>query len=433
MIRIHNVRILTMEEDRDIFFGELWIEGAFITYVGPSVDDDDLPHFKQVIDGEGNLMMPGFKNAHAHTAMTFLRGASDDLTLHEWLNQIVFPAEAKLTEEDVYWLTHLGILEYLSSGITACFDMYPFVEARRRAYEDAGFRAVFCGYVNNFISSVEEMEEQFTSYLVGDGKDGNTFTTYQLGFHAEYTTSRELLQQIALLSHKYEAPVFMHCSETRLEVEECIKTNGMGPVQYMDSLGLFDFGGGVFHGVFLSDDELKILAEKQVMVITNPASNLKLASGVARIIDFQKAGVTVALGTDGPASNNALDMFREMYLVTALQKVSTQDPAALPAYEVLKMATVHGSHTMRLYDTDVLKVGNKADLIMINLNRPNMQPLTNLINHLVYSANNTNVKMTMIDGVIHYMDGQYFVSIDVEEIYKKANEIYQRILVGGQN
>lgn len=428
MIRIHNVRLLTMEEDQDIFFGELWVDGSHITYIGPEVDKKDLPRFTYVIDGEENLIMPGFKNAHAHTAMTFLRGASDDLVLHEWLNQIVFPAEAQLTDEDVYWLTYLGILEYLSSGITACFDMYPFVSARQNAYEEAGFRAVFCGYVNNFVSSVDEMEEQFRSYLVNEEKEGSSLTSYQLGFHAEYTASKELLEQIAQLSHIYKAPLFMHCSETRSEVEECIEHNGMGPVEYMDSFGLFDYGGAVFHGVFLSDTEIEILAQKEVAVVTNPASNLKLASGVARVLDFQKAGVQVALGTDGPASNNALDMFREMYLVTVLQKVTTLNPAALPAREVLKMATVHGSRTMRLYDTEVLKIGNKADLIMIDLSRPNMQPHTNLINHLVYSANNSNIKMTMIDGVIRYMDGEFIVPVDVDEVYEKANEVYQRIL-----
>ena len=422
-IRFYNVRILTMEEDRPVFQGELWVEGSRITYVGPS-REGTVAVWDREIDGKGNLLMPGFKDAHTHSAMTFLRSFADDLPLDTWLTQRVFPAEAKLTGEDVYWLSKLAVLEYLTSGITAQFDMYMHRPDMDRAMEECGFRTVYCESINNFGGTLQEVEEEFLRYQ----NCGSDLLTYQLGFHAEYTTSRALMEGLAALAEKYRAPVYVHCSETLREVEDCRRRTGMTPPVYMDSLGLFRYGGGLFHGVHLEEEDYQVIKKRSLSIVTNPASNLKLASGVADVRKMLERGILVGIGTDGPASNNCLDMFREMFLVTGLQKVLHQDPQAVPALEVLRMATVNGARIMGLLDCDILAPGKRADLILINLNSPNMQPLQNMEKNLVYSGSKANVSMTMINGKILYQDGAFYVGVSPEGIYAQANRIARRIL-----
>ena len=251
--------------------------------------------------------MPGFKNAHTHSAMTFLRSYADDMKLQEWLFDKVFPAEAKLTSDDVYHLTKLAILEYLTSGITAAFDMYKLKQDSAKAAEELGFRMVFCGDINDFGGTLEEMEQDYFRYQCEE----TPLLSYQFGFHAEYTTSRNLMEGIAQLAGKYKKPVYVHCSETKREVEECREKTGMTPIAYMDSLGLFENGGGLFHGVHLDEADFDIMKKKKICVVTNPASNLKLASGIAPVKTYLEKGIPVAIGTDGPASNNCLDMFKD--------------------------------------------------------------------------------------------------------------------------
>lgn len=424
--RIYNARILTMEANRDIFAGEVWIENDAIVYVGEPAGTDALKGWcqDQEIDARQNLLMPGFKNAHTHSAMTFLRSHADDMKLDEWLYKRVFPAEAQLTGEDVYWLTRLAILEYLTSGITAVFDMYFQREQGEKAAIDAGFRNVFCESINDFGGTLAAVEADYHRY----NQDPQRLISYQLGFHAEYTTSKELMTGLAGLSQKYRAPVYVHCSETAPEVADCRQRTGMTPVAYMDSLGLFEYGGGLFHGVHMEETDFDIIKKRNLFVVTNPASNLKLASGIAPVKRYLDEGVMVAIGTDGPASNNCLDMFREMFLVTGLQKAVCNDPEAVPAMEVLKMATANGAYAMGLGECDVLSPGKKADLIMIDLQQPNMQPLQNIAKNVVYSGSKQNVKMTMIAGRVLYQDGEFHMDLPAAEIYVRANAIARRIL-----
>lgn len=421
--RIYNVRILTMEAGRDIFRGEVWIKGDTIAYVGPVVWDSGEIWDKE-IDGQGDLLMPGFKNAHTHSGMTFLRSHADDMKLDEWLNQRVFPAEAKLTEEDICWLNKLAVMEYLTSGITSVFDMYLNKQAALRTVKDTGYRMVICENLNDFSGSVREAEEDYKTY----NQDPDRLISYQLGFHAEYTTGRPLMEALSGLSEKYRIPVYVHCSETRREVEDCRTRTGMTPAAYMDSLGLFDHGGGIFHGVHMDDADFDILKQRGLYVVTNPASNLKLASGIAPVKRYMDLGIPVAIGTDGPASNNCLDMFREMFLTTALQKAVCDDPEAVPAMEVLKMAVVNGAHAMGLPECDRLAEGRKADMILIDLQQPNMQPLQNIEKNLVYSGSKQNVRMTMVAGKVLYQDGVCDLGSSKEEIFARANESARRIL-----
>lgn len=410
-----------MANGTDILEGEIHIDGERVSFAGTKEEAGKVKNntaWDREIDACGNIVMPGFKDAHTHSAMTFLRSYADDLPLQEWLYNRVFPMEAKLTEEDVLWCSRLAILEYLTSGITANFDMYMKNEANARASAEAGFRTVLCGSINDFGGTIEEIESEYNYF-----NDYNPLISYQLGFHAEYTTKRETLEGMAWLAQRYKAPVYTHNSETRAEVEGCIERYGKTPAAFLDSLGMFEYGGGGFHCVYMTDEDLAICKEKNIWAVTNPASNAKLASGIAPVQKMHGMGIGLAIGTDGPASNNCLDMFREMFLVTGLAKLREEDASAVDAWEVLKMATVNGSKAMGLPDTDVLAGGKLADLIMIDLHQPNMQPINNIPKNLVYSGSKQNVKMTMIQGKILYENGKFADSYDVEQIYRKANEI----------
>lgn len=420
-IRIYHARILTMEQGAEIMDGEIQVDGERITYVGP-MQNGSGQTWDREMDAQGNLIMPGFKNAHTHSAMTFLRSFADDLPLQEWLYEQVFPMESKLTEEDVYWGAVLANMEYLTSGITSNFDMYLKNEANARASRDVGFRTVLCGSINDFGGTVGEIEEEYLRYNAFD-----PLISYQLGFHAEYTTKKETLEGMAALSRKYQAPVYTHNSETKNEVAGCVERYGMTPTALFDQLGLLEYGGGGFHCVHMTDQDLEICRNKKICVVTNPASNMKLASGIAPIQKMLDLGIGLAIGTDGPASNNCLDMFREMFLVTALQKLQEEDAAALDAVEVLWMATAGGAHAMCLPECDVLAAGKYADLIMIDLHQPNMQPLNHIAKNLVYSGSKQNVKMTMVNGKILYEDGQFQIGVDPAEVYQRVNASIERM------
>lgn len=431
-IRFFNAKILTMEAGKEIFDGEVWIEDTKILYVGTGEDKEAF--FKRTgitcmiwdeeIDCEGNLLMPGFKDAHTHSGMTLLRSLADDLPLQEWLNGQIFPTEAKLRKEDIYEASRLAVLEYLTSGITSIFDMYLAPEETGRACEEMGMRCVQVSGLNNFTQSPEFMEKMYLTY--NQNKE-DSLLSYQMGFHAEYTCSKDLLLQAADLAHKYKAPVFMHLSETEAEVLACRERYGMSPVQFLDAIGMFEYGGGGYHCVHLSEEDMDIFEKKKLYVITNPASNLKLASGIAPVTALLERGIKVAIGTDGAASNNCLDLFREMFLVSGLAKIREKDAAVVDATEVLKMACVNGAGAMQLTDCDGLLAGKKADLIMIDLQLPNMQPLNHIAKNIVYSGSKQNVKMTMINGKILYRDGKFFVGVKPEEIYQRVNSIMQRI------
>ena len=419
--RIYNANILTMENGTDVFKGEIRIEGDTITYVGDG-KDQSAGRWDREIDAGRNLVLPGFKNAHTHSAMTFLRSFADDLPLLEWLHNRVFPMEAHLKPEHVLWFSKLAIMEYLTSGITANFDMYFFPEQIAQASIETGFRTVMVSGLNNFGGTVEELEENYLKF-----NDYHDLISYKLGIHAEYTCSDELMRSVADLAYKHCAPVFMHLSETEQEVRECQERHdGLGPVKYFDSIGMFDYGGGGYHSVHLDEEDIEIFKAHDLYAVTNPASNLKLASGICHTADLLEAGVPMAIGTDGPASNNCLDFFREMFLVTGLGKIREMDAAAVPAESVLEMAAVNGARAMGLYDCDCLAPGKKADLIMIDLKQPNMQPEHNLVKNLVYSGSKQNVKMTMIAGKVLYEDGKFDIGVEPEEVYAKANELVRR-------
>ena len=414
--RFYNARILTMTDLNMPSTGEVWVEGNTITHVGSG--KADAPHWDREINLNGNVLMPGFTNAHTHSAMTFLRSFADDLPLQDWLTKQVFPMEAKLNEEHIYHLSKLAILEYLTSGITANFDMYLTPDSIVRASVDTGFRTVLTGAVNDFSQSVELVDHWYQQY-----NNYHELISFELGFHAEYTTSRDKLEAIAALAKQYRAPVYTHNSETEAEVQQCVSRTGMTPTVYLDSLGIFDYGGGGYHCVHMSEQDLDIVQQRGLSVVTNPASNLKLASGIAPIREMLRRGINIGIGTDGPASNNCLDMFREMFLVTALAKVREKDAAAVSADDVLRMATVGGAAAMNLPRCGTIQEGQLADLIVIDLEQPNMQPVNNIAKNIVYAGSKQNILLTMVNGMIRYERGEFHIGVDPKEIYVAAQEI----------
>ena len=420
MIRFFNGKTLRFGGGMRISDEEVWVDGGSIVHVGPA--PEELPEFQRQIDLKGDLLIPGFKDAHTHTAMTFLRSLADDMPLDKWLSEQVWPNEAKLTGEAVYCFTRLGIMEYLSGGITSAFDMYVKNDDYAQACIDSGFRTVICSGLNNFDADPENIEREYLKF-----NHLHELVSYTLGIHAEYTTSMERMEYMASLAEKYQAPCYMHCAETKSEVAGCVERYGLTPPQLLDKVGLFRYGGGGFHCTWMSEEDVALFARKGLWAITNPASNLKLASGIAPIARMQRAGVKLAIGTDGAGSNNALDMFREMYLVTALQKFAEDDASACPADTVLEMACVGGARAMGLACCDDIAPGKKSDLAVIDLHRPNMQPLNNIGKNLVYAGSKENVRLTMVNGRVLYENGEFFIGGEPERIYAEANDFMRRL------
>lgn len=417
MIRFCNARIMPMlaPGDCSIIEGELWTENERISYVGPA--RQDMPAFEREIDLHGDLVIPGFKDAHTHIPMVFLRSFADDLPLHDWLEHQIFPREARLYPEALYAFTRLGILELLSGGVTAAFDMYFHRDAYVQAVLDCGFRSVLCGALSAGDADWDIAARDFEKYnamgpLVG----------YRLGFHAEYTANEALLRYISGLAHELHAPVWAHNSETRTEYEGCIERHGVSPTRWFEKLGLYDYGGGGFHCVWFDEGDMQIFRDRGLWAVTCPASNAKLASGVAPLCEFIEKGMNLAVGTDGASSNNALDMFREMYLACVLQKLRREDAAACPAGDILYAACSAGARAMGLPYCDSLAPGKWADLAVIDLSRPSMRPILAPAQNLVYSGSKDCVRLTMVAGRILYEDGKFHVGDTAEHIIAEAEK-----------
>ncbi len=417
-----NARILTMKDDEDIFVGDVIVSDNRISYVGPSIDHKES--FDRVIDCSHYLLMPTFKNCHAHSAMVFLRSLADDLPTGEWLTKYCFPCEDNLNPDDIYELNKVAYLEYVSGGIGAVCEMYFYPRSSIKSANEFGMRTV----INGVITSYQNVDQ--LGGLYEELHNENGLMSLVFGVHAEYTVSEEDVDNISRLVHKYKVPFFTHCSETREEVEKCYEKRGMSPVEYFNSKGLFDYGGAIYHGVWLSDYDIKILKQKNVAVVINASSNAKLASGVANVEKLKANGITLCIGTDGAASNNSLDMFKEMTLIYSLAKLTNMNPEAGNPIDILKMATVNGARVLGLNDCDVIAEGKLADIMLLDLNQPNMQPMHNIVKNIVYAGNKSNVYMTMINGKIVYENHQYNIDEDINDIYDKVQKISDRLTEG---
>jgi 5-methylthioadenosine/S-adenosylhomocysteine deaminase len=402
---IYNALLLTMEPDsHPLYPGFVAITRGEIAAVGQATNQRDLPAARTSFDAGGNLVMPGLINCHCHAAMTLFRGCADDLPLDQWLHRHIFPTEARWVDVDfVYAGTRLAAAELIRGGVTTVADAYFCAAGARRAFAEAGLRAVVAQGVIDFPApGVPEPADNLSvarEFIDSDRLYGSGLITSSLFCHSPYTCSAATLQAAKAVTKEYNLPFFIHLAETRQEVEDLRRRTGLSPVAYLDSLGLLDEQTVAVHVVWADGVDQELLAARQVKICHCPESNLKLASGIAPAAALLARGVTVGLGTDGAASNNNLDMWGEMSLAAKLHKVATLDPTVLPARQVMAMATLGGARVLGLDAvTGSLAPGKAADLIVIDLQQPHLTPLYDPYSHLVYAAGTGDVRHVMVQG-----------------------------------
>lgn len=421
---IKNGQFAVSDPEWRIVKGYMLVENDKIAYIGenfPEGEEDTA-----VFDGKNLLFIPGLINTHGHAAMSLLRGYGDDLALQVWLQEKMWPMEAKFTADDVYWGASLSILEMIKGGTTAFLDMYDHMNQVAKVAEESGIRASLMRGVIGFGSDelrASKLAEATNFAKEWNGQADGRITT-MLSPHAPYTCGPEFIEKFVQAAHDLDLPLHTHMSETKAEVEQNVNDYGLRPVAHLEKLGFFSRPSLVAHAVHLTDEEIDILAKYNVAVAHNPGSNLKLASGVARVPELLKAGVVVSLATDGPASNNNLDMFEEMRLAALIHKGVTGDPTAVPATEALRMGTEYGAKSIYVEDTGTLAAGKKADFVAIDLDQAHFLPYTDLISHVVYSASAKDVKHVWVDGKQLLKDGEA-LTLDEERIKREAESAFK--------
>lgn len=424
---INNISIIPVAGTTQIIEkGFIVIEDNIIADMGSG--EAKTAGYDLVIDGENQVVLPGFINTHTHAAMTLLRSYADDLPLMEWLETKIWPLEDKLTAEDIYWGTMLAIVEMIKSGTTTFADMYFYMDEVAKAVESSGIRACLS---RGMVGVGPQSEQAITDSInlvdkwhnQGDGR-----ITIMLGPHAPYTCPPEYLQRVAALASELKVGIHIHVAETSGEVADTVREYGKTPVKLLQDAGLFENHVLAAHCVHLSDDDITILAESGAGIAHNPESNMKLASGIAPVPKLLAAGIPVALGTDGASSNNNLDMLQEMRTCALLHKVNSMDPTVLPAYKALEMATVNGAQALGL-DNQIgkLQKGYKADMIIINLEAAHQIPRYDIVANLVYAGQASDVDTVIIDGKI-VMKNRQIVTLNEAEVINKVKKIAARLM-----
>ena len=402
--------------------GYVLIEDDRIAYVGREEQKAD-----QVISAKGCAVMPGLVNAHTHAAMTLFRGYADDMPLQQWLEEHIWPVEAHLTDNDVYTGTMLACLEMIRSGTTAFADMYFHMDHAARAVEDSGIRASLSyGMIELFDEGKAKTELQEGGRFVrqwNNAADGRITTMY--GPHAPNTCSREFLSKVKEQAVEDNARIHIHMLETEAELNQMKEQYGMCSVNMLDEIGFLGPDVLAAHCIWLSAGDMDIMAKKNVNAIHCPVSNMKLASGIAPVPELLSRGVNVALGTDGCASNNSLDMFGEMKTAALLHKVNAMDPTAMPAGEVLKMGTSNGAKALGI-PAGILRQGMAADIIIVDMKSPGLTPVHEPVSHLIYAARGPDVKTTIVNGQVLMEDG-IVLSIDQEKVIEQASSAARRL------
>lgn len=403
-----------------------------IVYIGTTMPEKTSAD-EEVYDGKGKFLMNGFYNTHCHVPMTILRGYGEGLSLQDWLFTKIFPFEAKLTPEDVYWTTKLGAMELISSGCASISDMYFHIESEAKALDESGIKANICNGVTSFDPNEDLAGNRGwneTWSLLDSVKNGKFSSRIKvdMGLHAEYTNNDRVAKLIAEGAKNAGLGIHAHLSETAKEQAECAERhNGQTPAQFMKAAGVMDCPAQFAHCVYVTEEDEEILKKAGSFLIHNPSSNLKLGSGIAPVKRWLEKGLKVCIGTDGASSNNNLDMMEEIHIAALLCRGATKDANAVSAADIVKMATVNGALAQGRKDCGAVKVGNKADIIVFDLMKPNLQPDFDTLANVVFSAQSSNIVMNMIDGRVVYRDGN-FAFINKEEVYNEVNERLSRIL-----
>ena len=408
--------------DHRVGYGDIEIEGESIANI--ILRNRTIERSEQ---SNNRLVMPGLINCHGHTAMTLVRGLGSGLPLQRWLEEAIFPVEAKMTPEDVYAGNVWGLMEMLAGGTTCVADMYDFPWEMEKALCAAGMKGRVCRVGLNFIPGrLEECIEFTRETNRGVSAAVLDRVWADICVHSEYLTDEAFCRGLAEANKDLKRPLHFHVSETEKEHNECIERHGKTPIAYLAETGILDRGGYAAHCVWCTDDDFRIMAEKGVSLIHNPTSNMKLGSGFARVKRAMELGVNVALGTDGCASNDNLDMFEEMHLASLIHKGLAKDPTVLSAWDVIDMATVNGAKALGMTDTGEIAVGKKADLCVVDLDAYHLipHPSSLIPNLIVNSMHASDVAMTIIDGSCVYdrddSDGMFDTDVDFKPAKAKT-------------
>jgi 5-methylthioadenosine/S-adenosylhomocysteine deaminase len=423
-----NGLIVTVNEENEIIRqGAVAFQDGRITYIGPS--PADLTVYDEVIDVKGAIVMPGLVNTHGHAAMSLLRGYADDLPLQEWLETKMWPLEGQFTSDHVKWGTYLSIIEMLRTGTTCFMDMYDHMDQVAQAVDSSGMRAGLARGIIGLCSEEirkQKLEEAVTFAKTWNGEANGRITT-MMSPHAPYTCPPDYIEQIVDKAHALNLPIHIHMSETLREVEQNVKDYGNRPPAHLQRLGVFERPTLVAHAVHLTDDEIALLARYDVKVSHNPLSNLKLASGVARVVDMVEQGIKVSLGTDSSASNNNLNLFEELKMTAILHKGTKNNPIAVPAPEAIRMATRYGAEAMFIGNvTGSLEIGKAADFIVVRTDRAHFHPLHDPVSHLVYATSGYDVKDVYVAGKQIVSNGE-MLTVDEERVIFEANKMFDQL------
>lgn len=416
------MKLLIKGAELDGVLTNIYIEGKYIREIGP----DLAPAADRVIDGRRKAVIPGLVNGHTHAAMTLFRGFGDDMPLMPWLEQKIWPNEAKMTREDVYWGTKLACLEMIKTGTTCFFDMYQKFRGTAEAVEEMGLRAVLSGVCfDHFQPEQAEKCKEHNRKLYASMGEYSDRIRYAVGPHAIYTVSGELLQWIDEFSAQRQVPIHLHLAETETEVENAVRQFGYTPVRYLYKLGILSPRLVIAHGIYVDHDEIRMLADHGVKVVHNPASNMKLASGIRfQFHEMKEAGIQVAIGTDGCSSSNNLDMIEAMKLASLLGKSWRKDPEKLPADEVFRASTEVGADVLGI-PCGRIEAGRLADLCLVDLNQPAFTPNFNFVSNLVYAANGSCIDTVICNGKVLMQDRKV---PGEEEILERAADTAYRLM-----
>ncbi len=419
--------IITMAPNRQVFKrGSIAVVNGKIVAVGENVKGKA----EKIIDARGKVVLPGLVNGHTHLPMVLLRGVADDMPLKEWLSTKIWPIEKNLSAKDCHVGALLGCVEMIRSGTTCFADQYFHMDKVARGVEEAGIR----GVLSYGIIELDDIKKRKQEISIGEnlvksfqGKaDGRILTMF--GPHAPYTCSTDCLAEVKELAKKHAVGIHIHISETRDEIEQTIEKYGKRPVEYLDSIGFLGPEVLAAHCVWLSDNEIKLLRNKEVKPVHNPVSNMKIGCGAAPVQEMLVNGIPIALGTDGAASNNSLDMFEEMKFAALLSKVHKLDPVVVPAISVLEMATINGATALGLQEEiGSLEAGKKADLITVDMKKPHLTPIRNVVSHLVYSSLGSDVDTVVVDGKV-LMQGRKLITLNETKVLERAQRTSDDLL-----
>jgi len=429
-LMIRGGTVLTMEDGRPIENGAVALTGDTIAFVGAASDAAGRCSAKKELDAGGCVVMPGLVNGHTPAAMSLFRGIADDLPLERWLTEYIFPAEKNNLDNDfVYWGTKLACVEMLLSGVTTLCDMYLFEESAAKAVKEIGMRGVLGEVLYDFDSPNYGTLEKGYDYTEAFIKKwaGDPLIVPSVQPHALDTCSPDLLVRAHEISKKYGVRSIIHVAESRANVAHVREKYGKTSFAYLDGLGVLSDRFTAVHAVWVTDEEVAIMRDRGVAVVTNPESNMKLASGWAPVHKYLARGITVGIGTDGCASNNDLDIFGEMDTLAKLHKVYDEDPTHMNAKTVVEIGTAKGAAALGLADrVGTLTVGKKADVIVVDFDKPHLTPVYNPYSHLVYAAKSTDVRDVVVNGKVLVQNGR-LTKADVPEILAKGRELAERV------